>query len=229
MFDLKLDKRHKIPLYKQIVTSIEEAIASKKLKHLDMLPSIELFSSYLQVSDIVIRQAYKTLESKKLIKKISGKGTFIHTRPMITIPFQEFYETAYFFSDIHDQLKRTCHLVEHIGEDTFVKMTARWNEFPIYHQHALMKGHFHQDIQAYLDQPDSIYTVFHKLTKQNTFVLESFFYARQADSQDSYLLDIAVDAPIYYIVTSIKNDQDDILATVYTTFPAEYIAFEASI
>lgn len=229
MFHFNIDKRSKKPFYKQIINQLENQISSGDLKHGDPLPSIEDFSTYINVSQIVIREAYRVLEQKGLIIKIVGKGTFVYSRPTIIIPFREFYDINYFFSDIHDNVKRYLEYIKIDGNETLIKTTSSIYGYPYYIQDAKVKGIYHNDLQKMLDKPDSIYEVFFKLIGSDAFQLKSYFYSRKATSFESYLLKIELHAPIFYILTTIKDQDDEDLATFETIFPSDYVSFEASI
>lgn len=229
MVHFSVDKRSKEPLYKQIIRNLEAQILSGDLKHGSLLPSIEDFSYYIEVSQIVIRDAYRILEQKGMIKKVIGKGTFVISRPKIVIPFREFYDLNYFFSDIHENVKRLLQFIKIENNYTYIKTTSTIYGYPYYIQNAKIAGEFSNNLQDMLNEPDSIYEVFFKLIGSQTFHLQSHFYSRKASAFDAYLLDLNMNDPIFYIVTSIKNELNEDLATFETTFPANYVSFEASI
>ena len=66
-----------IPIYEQIVNQVKQNIVDGKLKEGDVLPSVRGLSKDLKISALTVKKAYDILETKKVIKNISTKGTFI--------------------------------------------------------------------------------------------------------------------------------------------------------
>lgn len=65
------------PLYLQIVAALEHRVSSGNLKFGDMLPSESNLMDEFGVSRITVRQALAHLESRDLIVRRPGKGTFL--------------------------------------------------------------------------------------------------------------------------------------------------------
>lgn len=65
------------PLYLQVESDIRNAIALKKYKPGEKLPTETELSNQYQVSKITIRKAMEKLSNDGLVQKVQGKGTFI--------------------------------------------------------------------------------------------------------------------------------------------------------
>jgi DNA-binding GntR family transcriptional regulator len=77
------------PLYRQLKNAIKKAILSHVLKDQEPLPSETTLVSLFDISSTVVKSAYEALEQEGLIKRIRGKGTFVHHPQMmiINLPF----------------------------------------------------------------------------------------------------------------------------------------------
>lgn len=75
--DINIDKNMGIPVYKQIVNQMVEAIGSSEFKNGDKLPSERMLSVELQVSRGTITKAYYELANLDLVTLIKGKGCFV--------------------------------------------------------------------------------------------------------------------------------------------------------
>lgn len=65
------------PLYLQIEKQIKAAILKGELKDGDLLPSIRVFASELNVSVLTIRRVYSDLENEGFVMSQAGLGTYI--------------------------------------------------------------------------------------------------------------------------------------------------------
>jgi GntR family transcriptional regulator len=66
-----------IPVYKQIMNHIAEAIASGALKEGDQLPTIRTLHEALKVNPNTVAKAYRELEHMGLINSQRGSGSFV--------------------------------------------------------------------------------------------------------------------------------------------------------
>jgi DNA-binding transcriptional regulator YhcF (GntR family) len=87
---LTLNTHSKIPLYRQIVDSIEERIRTGSLRHLDALPTQEQIETVYFISPIVVKQAYAILRQRGKVITIQGKGSFINLCPKIEFDYHLF-------------------------------------------------------------------------------------------------------------------------------------------
>ena len=72
-----IDKNKRLPLYLQLAESLERRIKDGDLKPGDALPPENELSKQLGVSPVTVKNGLKILVDKGLIRRISGRGTFI--------------------------------------------------------------------------------------------------------------------------------------------------------
>ena len=74
---VKINSESKIPLYRQIVESIEEAILDNHLKIGDQLPSLNYIKNTFKISRDTVLTAFNELKNKGLIDSTIGKGYYV--------------------------------------------------------------------------------------------------------------------------------------------------------
>lgn len=80
MWNIKLDKDSKTPLYVQIADYIRELIEKDEIEE-DKLPSIRKLAKQLEVNNVTIVNAYKELEQDGFVYSKKGSGTYIKRIP----------------------------------------------------------------------------------------------------------------------------------------------------
>lgn len=108
-----------IPKYKQIITSIENAITFKKLKIGDKLPSINSVKNKYGLSRDTVLLAYNDLKVRGIIQSIPGKGYYVNSESVhITQKiFLLFDELNAFKEDLYNSFLES--LGENIEVDIF--------------------------------------------------------------------------------------------------------------
>lgn len=76
---VSLKKKSGIPKYKQIIASIEGAIANGLLKKGDQLPSLNTIKSKHKLSRDTVLTAFNELKNRGIIHSIVGKGYYVST------------------------------------------------------------------------------------------------------------------------------------------------------
>lgn len=71
-----------IPIYRQLVDSIENAIKTGKIAPEERLPTVQELSEQLGIARGTIKRVYDELERLGLIEKLQGRGTFVSYHPM---------------------------------------------------------------------------------------------------------------------------------------------------
>ena len=66
------------PKYEQLCTQLMEEVATGRLKPGDVLPPEPMIAAQLKVARNTVRQALAQLERNGLVRRVRGKGTFIH-------------------------------------------------------------------------------------------------------------------------------------------------------
>lgn len=79
-FQIKLDRTDSVKLSQQITRTIREAILTRQLKAGNKLPPTRDLAQRLQVSRMVVVEAYECLAADGYIETIPGSGTFITSR-----------------------------------------------------------------------------------------------------------------------------------------------------
>lgn len=72
-----IDRSRRLPLYIQLAESLERRIISGKLMPGDALPPENTLARELGVSPVTVKNGLRILVDKGLIKRISGRGTFV--------------------------------------------------------------------------------------------------------------------------------------------------------
>ena len=70
-----------LPIYRQIMRQITEAIAGKRLRPGDKLSSHRDLAERLVIAPLTVKKAYDELERDGYIRTQRGRGTFIAERP----------------------------------------------------------------------------------------------------------------------------------------------------
>ena len=82
-----VDKSKRLPLYLQLSESLERRIKDGDLKPGDSLPPENELSKQLGVSPVTVKNGLKLLVDKGLIRRISGRGTFVSSpREWVKLP-----------------------------------------------------------------------------------------------------------------------------------------------
>ena len=72
-----LDARSGVPVYRQIIKQIENAVLSGRMKAGDKLPTIRALSVELKINPNTIAKAYNELEIRGIVSTQIGSGTYI--------------------------------------------------------------------------------------------------------------------------------------------------------
>lgn len=74
---ININKESLIPIYQQIIESVEDAISSKRLFRNDKLPSVNKVCLEHHISRDTVLLAYEKLKQKGIIKSIPAKGYYV--------------------------------------------------------------------------------------------------------------------------------------------------------
>jgi len=66
-----------LPIYRQIMRQITDAIAGGRLRPSDKLPSHRELASLLVIAPLTVKKAYDELERDGIIRTERGRGTFV--------------------------------------------------------------------------------------------------------------------------------------------------------
>jgi len=225
MLYIKIDKRLRLPYYQQIATSIEKAIADGLLKDGDLLPKNKEIASYFEISEIVARQAYDVLESKGLIIRIQGKGTFVKYRPVITLPLKSLYDTASMFIALGYDYDRTLKMIDEEAGVLKMRTIDTVDGYPIAHQTWWIYEDAHEILEAIQSQ-NGTFEMYQKAVNRPIDRLENTLIPSIADAIDALALNILEGTPVYLIRSFIYDTSDVCLLKAQSVFTAEYLTFE---
>ena len=68
-----------VPIYRQLVQQVREAVVCGRLTPGDRLPSLREVASRLVINHLTVKQAYQILEQEGLIETLRGRGTFVRS------------------------------------------------------------------------------------------------------------------------------------------------------
>jgi GntR family transcriptional regulator len=76
-FEVKLDARSGVPVYRQIIDQVLGGIAAGSLKAGDQLPTVRQLAVDLAINPNTVVRAYRELEIREVLATQQGTGTFI--------------------------------------------------------------------------------------------------------------------------------------------------------
>jgi GntR family transcriptional regulator len=79
-FQLKLDLRSGVPVYRQIIDQVRAGVASGTLAAGDQLPTVRQLAVDLAINPNTVLRAYRELELGGMLETHQGTGTFISTK-----------------------------------------------------------------------------------------------------------------------------------------------------
>lgn len=133
---IAIDKTSVLPKYKQIVHSIEAAIAENRLKRNDKLPSVNKVSLEFSISRDTVLLAYDELKKRGIVYAILGKGYYVKS---VEFSFEQrifllFDELNIFKEDIYNSFLETMDnkaqidlFFHHFNIDMFKKLVNESN------------------------------------------------------------------------------------------------------
>lgn len=76
-FPIQVNTSLQVPVYKQLITSIEDAIRGGEYRAGDLLPSMNDLSTRLGISKETVKKAYALLRDRGVIEAMQGKGFYV--------------------------------------------------------------------------------------------------------------------------------------------------------
>lgn len=106
---INIDSQSGLPKYKQIVFSVEVAIAEKRLKRNDKLPSVNKISLEFSISRDTVLLAFDELKKRGIIYAVLGKGYYVKS---VEFSYEQrffllFDELNIFKEDIYNSFLKT--------------------------------------------------------------------------------------------------------------------------
>jgi GntR family transcriptional regulator len=91
---IRIDPGNGMPVYRQVMHQIKQAVASGTLKSDDQLPTIKELAQAIQINPNTIAKAYHELEHEGVIYKHQGRGSFVARTEKSSVGIKERKETA---------------------------------------------------------------------------------------------------------------------------------------
>ena len=216
-----LDRQSAVPLYCQIQQFLLEQIHSGTFKPGEAILSEQEISTRMGVSRMTVRQALKSLCSQGVLYSQRGKGTFVTETKLEksfrnVLSFSEEMRNSgsrpsskvLSFEVIQADIKTAKALRIKAGEKVFslrrlrlangIPMAIEWSHIPI---------HFCPDLPKTFDPRTSLYERLAKAYGIHIAVTEEEAEAALASAEESRLLKIGKDSPVFHFVrTSYLRD-----------------------
>ena len=75
--EIQVDLKSKIPVYKQLIKSVQDFVNTGRYSEEEFLPSMNELSGELKISKETVKKAYSILREKGIIESAQGKGFYI--------------------------------------------------------------------------------------------------------------------------------------------------------
>lgn len=227
MFYLSLNKKSSQPYYSQIQESIEKAIRSGMLKDNDKLATVSEIATFFDVSVMAPRRAYDELETKNMVYRVKGKGTFVKARPKLMIPLNDFYNTKHFLPNKEWSLKSFITYLSQNRDELELKVQTHLNGYPIsYHTYLFyvpvdeMKLKLHNGNVFDHDYIESIIPL-------DIDHLETDFLAKSASPIDAQILNVNNQDPLIRLSSQAYAKDKTHLFSVENYYPSQFVNFES--
>lgn len=238
---IHINKLLKTSIYKQIASSITQAIDSGCLKYNDRLPTEKEICQAFSISQTAVKMAYEELINEGKIKRIKGKGTYVTNRDEHLTSLHSFYEISVkagyqdsAFSKETILLARTSkdysanrELKLSSSEYSYLIMhVIKSKENPVLLQKIYLPKKYYKEFEKTYDETIDLYTLIEQRYLYQIKHIHSTFSAINASSSDALLLQIEQDDAIYFVREKIIGMDGKVLAYIYNYFPGEFSEFE---
>ena len=83
-FRFQLNPHSGVPVYRQLIDQVRGALAGRRLKSGDQLPTVRQAAVDLAINPNTVIRAYREMEIRGLLETQQGTGTFIAEQPVAT-------------------------------------------------------------------------------------------------------------------------------------------------
>jgi len=238
---IHIDKLITTSIYKQIASSITDAINIGLLVYNDKLPTEKEICEVFGISNTAVKMAYEKLISEGKIKRIKGKGTYVTNRLTYRTDMHAFYGFSIINRKIDYIYSKDIILFEKEKKDFSVLRALKLNddEFcykmislvkakqnPILLQKTYLPEKYFPDFIKKYSKIDKIYDFIEKESNYKIKHLHNTFTAVNASSSDALLLNINIDDAISFVRTLIVNNDDRVIGYLCSYFPGDFTEFE---
>ncbi len=238
---IKIDKTIKKALYLQIRDSIEDAINEGVLSDNDRLPTESELCEVFNISDIVVKNAYKLLVKQGLVSRVQGSGTFVSTRRMFKFPLKGFEKIGDFASYTYASKSKRVILFDIANDSDWIINTLNLKHDERYYvaKYVVLIDHAEVLYQTmYL--PESLFpqlsigileesNLSTLLTERYPFQMKHVkngFSPVNLSSSEAQLLNTQKHSAAHRVRTTIYGDKHQVIAYMETLFLGQYTQFE---
>lgn len=236
-----VNKTQSLATYKQIVQMIEQAIDSKRLIHMEPLPTEQVLCELYNISPIVAKQAYKTLQENGKVIRIKGKGTFVNRRQRYQTALDQLHRFLAKTS-IGGKVRRRRHIllerrpidtrtqaVCQLTEDAMcfvLKRVVDINRNPYVYQEIIVpERHFPRFPHALVEYK-SIIDLFEQRFDHVIESYESTLFPTNVSLAEALLLDIEPNNAAFVFETLFLVKNHRVIARMRSVLPAAYTVIE---
>lgn len=233
-----LDKTSKIPYYIQISDSIKHHINLGVLKHGMQLPTESSICSIYEVSVIVVKKAYDDLVKKGLVKRIRGKGTFVHTlKPQVLDLSGGILSINHYLGNA----KRTVVHFEKVNHHIFansllnldadayiyiIKTITTFNDLPILFQTIYLPDKFFPNLKKEFIKHKTMFDIVVNMYKLEPKNLKQTYRPINLHQDIAMMLDVTKGSAGHFIRSELTDVRDDVLAYFVIYGSSEQLEFE---
>lgn len=227
-------------IYKQIASSIKQAIETGRLKFNDKLPTEKEICQTFLISQTAVKMAYEQLINEQLIMRIKGKGTYVTNRPVHFNNMKHFYESELFIEDIakyeqkiilfdkksHDYSANRALKIKANDETYLIARVITANGNPVVYQKIYLPKKYYKSFESNYHQMKNLYQFIEDTFHHTIDHLHNTFNAVNATPAEALLLNMKADDAIYYVRSKIIDDKDQVIGYVGHFFPGDFSEFE---
>lgn len=235
LFYIILNKLVKKPLYQQLADSFEQAIRKGVVKHNELLPTEAALCSTFDISPKVVLMAYNHLLALGLIRRVTGKGTFVDSQEKIVFRLKDFLGLTQFLRDSgHLVTIYTPYMSVEEGQELKINAWSTHSEETHYN---IQRIH-HVDSQPFLSRkifiPVSLYPnlltnydttlscvdLIEQMSAKRIQYVRSDFQVVKPSVKEKKYLQLIDDESVFYFYSRLYDNNDTIIATFHSYYPS---------
>lgn len=227
------------PLYLQLVDMLELEIRNSMSPNDKLLSERELSTTY-DVSRITVRQALKELESRGLIYKKQGKGTYVSEIKGPTTDLASAYSFTEHMKELgkkpqtdllsFEKMQVTPYLSKHLNLEVGTDMLEferlrKADGKPMMFERTYVPASLFSDLKKERLQDKPLYEIFSEDYKQIIRQADEEFYASIALDYEAKLLGIKKGDPVLHMVRKTFNDKNMIIEFTFSIARADQFRY----
>ncbi len=236
-----VNKTLKTPIYKQIASSITNAIATGVLKYNDKLPTEKELCRTFSISPTVVKMAYEELSLESMIISIKGKGSFVTNRFHLRSPIDEFYQIEPIIINKHLNYNYKVIMFDVIESDitayrmlklqpkelcNVILRVITANQNPVILQKIFLPEKYFPKLSTKFEHHVRLFDLIEHKYQHSILNMQNTFSPINASSDEAMLLKIEPDDAIYYVRSLINSMLNHPLCFVSNYFPGDFTEFE---